>query len=174
MVARSRLSVTLLIALVIAVCLAACIASPSGDTDEAVGGGPMGIVDAIATVGPPVRALLEDHVRRGQLSASDAHLAITYTGSLGLPFMVGRLVRVDDTSFTIRTFLRKEQDGFYTTGKDWRFDLTPETIIERGLLNPVPLKDLKTNEILVVSTRDGVIASRVIGLGVTARTSTGQ
>jgi hypothetical protein len=128
----------------------------------------MSIVDAISTVAPPVREALTRAEMQGTITPNDVAYVVPSIGRLGPPAVAGSLVSFnDEASLTIQTFLKKEGDVFYATGTQLSFAVNRDTRIERGLLGvPISLSDIQRDEIVVIETRDGVVATRVTALHV--------
>jgi hypothetical protein len=128
---------------------------------------PLSIVDAISTIGPPIREVVEEAESRGDITASDSELIYISAGSLQ-QYVGGRVVETGDGVITIETFLRKEGDAYFVQGEERRFIVPPRAPVERTIENPISLADLRPNEFVVVWSRDGQTADRVTGMGIDA------
>jgi hypothetical protein len=176
MVTRNRLSLMLLAALAVLVVasigLVTLVLEGDGSEDQE----PLTVFQAIETLRPRVEGKLMEAVAQGFLAEEDragvGAAAQAPTDSNGQPLrqnLLARVVEVTDTSIKVRSYMNrgKGRDDFFLNGEERTYTVTPQTIVERGLLKPVPLRDLKKDEIVLVGTRDGIQALRVTGYGVT-------
>jgi hypothetical protein len=176
MLTRSRLSLLLPAALAVLVVASVGLVTLVLGGDGSEDWKPMTVFEAIETLRPRVEGKLMEAVAQGYLVEDDRLPVAAYaqapTDSRGQPARVNllaRIVEVTDTSIKVRSYMNrgKDRDEFFLKGEERTYTVTPRTIIERGFLKPVPLRDLKKDEIVLVGTRDGVGALRIIGYGVT-------
>jgi hypothetical protein len=139
----------------------ACRSGTDGNEDS---GERLSLVDAIATVGPPLRAQLQQAERSGKITRLDVDYVVPYVGSLGLPYVVGSYERSDSKSIVVRTMISKYDDGYSTQGTLVKFEVDDTTIVERRLGVSAALNSLERDEIVVIATRDGVSADRITAM----------